>query len=225
MSLENILLGLLRTPASGYDLKNVFDERIHYFWSAELSQIYPTLDRMEKRGLLRSRRAPAKRGAGRRIYQTTPAGHRVLREWLECGIEFSDDRITYLAKLYVMDELKDAEKTRRYLSDLRETFARNVAALEGIERRWQAEDPDCPDSLSNEEFHVLLALRNGICMTSARVKWCDESIRRVQARMAKEASHGRTISRHSVAAHRGGKRRADTVLDSRSHKQRRPLAH
>lgn len=225
MSLENILLGLLRKPASGYDLKGIFDERIHYFWSAELSQIYPTLDRMEKRGLLRSRRVPAKRGAGRIIYQTTPAGHRVLREWLERGIEFSDDRITYLAKLYMMDELGDAGKTLRYLTDLRDTFARNLAALDGIERRWEAEDPDCPESLSDEEFHVLLSLRNGICMTGARVKWCDESIRRVQARIVKEASHGRAIPRHSVAAHRGGKRGIDPVLDSRGRKQRRPMAH
>ena len=33
MSLDYILLGLLREPASGYDLKAVFDERIHYFLS------------------------------------------------------------------------------------------------------------------------------------------------------------------------------------------------
>ena len=37
MSLEHILLGLLREPASGYDLKAIFDERIQHFWAAELS--------------------------------------------------------------------------------------------------------------------------------------------------------------------------------------------
>src|SRR5271155_6263728 len=132
MSLDHILLGLLREPASGYDLKQVFDERIHYFWAAELSQIYPTLRRLERKGWLRSRHAQAKRGAGRRVYQVTSAGHRVLREWLESEVELGDDRVPYLAKLYLMDELTDLRKTLRYLASLREKFASNLAALEVI---------------------------------------------------------------------------------------------
>ena len=52
MSLQHILLGLLREPASGYDLKAYFDSSVRYFWAAELSQIYPTLQRMEKSGRL-----------------------------------------------------------------------------------------------------------------------------------------------------------------------------
>ncbi|HWY26847.1 MAG TPA: PadR family transcriptional regulator [Candidatus Angelobacter sp.] len=190
MSLDHILLGLLRTPASGYDLKRVFDERIHYFWAAELSQIYPALGRLERKGWLRGRRAESKRGAGRRVYQVTAAGHRALRAWLESEVELGDDRIPYLAKLYLMDELHSLTKSRRFLTNLRDKFASNLAALEIIERCWARDDPSYPDSLSPAMFHVLLTLRNGICMLGARVKWCDESIRRVEARIAKEASHG-----------------------------------
>jgi PadR family transcriptional regulator, regulatory protein AphA len=190
MSLDHILLGLLREPASGYDLKQTFDERIHYFWAAELSQIYPTLRRLERKGWLRGRRAQAKRGAGRRVYQVTPAGHRVLREWLQSDVELGDDRVPYLAKLYLMDELGDLRKTLLFLTSLREKFASNLAALETIERCWAREDPTYPDSLSPAMFHVLLTLRNGICVIAARVKWCDESIRRVEAQIAKEASRG-----------------------------------
>jgi DNA-binding PadR family transcriptional regulator len=189
MSLDHILLGLLRKPASGYDLKNVFDDGIHYFWAAELSQIYPTLRRLERKGWLRGRRAPAKRGAGRRVYQLTPAGHRELRDWLQSEVSLGDDRIPYLAKLYLMDELGALRKTLRYLTSLREKFASNLAALEIIERDWARDDPSYPESLTPAMFHVLLTLRNGICMLGARVKWCNESIRRVEARIAKEASH------------------------------------
>jgi PadR family transcriptional regulator AphA len=190
MSLDHILLGLLREPASGYDLKQIFDERIHYFWAAELSQIYPALGRLERKGWLRGRRAPSKRGAGRRVFQLTPAGHRVLRKWLESAVELGDDRIPYLAKLYLMDELGSMTKSLRFLTSLREKFASNLAALEIVERCWGRDDPSYPGSLSPAMFHVLLTLRNGICMLGARVKWCDESIRRVEARIAKEASHG-----------------------------------
>jgi DNA-binding PadR family transcriptional regulator len=190
MSLGHILLGLLREPASGYDLKQIFDERIHYFWAAELSQIYPALGRLERKGWLRGRRAPSKRGAGRRVFQLTPAGHRALRKWLESAVELGDDRIPYLAKLYLMDELGSMTKSLRFLTSLRDKFASNLAALEIVERCWARDDPSYPDSLSPAMFHVLLTLRNGICMLGARVKWCDESIRWVEARMAKEASHG-----------------------------------
>ena len=85
MSLEHILLGLLREPASGYDLKAVLDNGIGHFWAAELSQVYPTLKRMEKQGHLRSRRAASKRGPGRIVYELTTSGRKELAAWLRVG--------------------------------------------------------------------------------------------------------------------------------------------
>jgi PadR family transcriptional regulator AphA len=222
MSLEHILLGLLRTPASGYDLKTIFDERIHYFWAAELSQIYPTLQNLERKGLLRSRRAESKRGPGRRVYQTTPAGHQALREWLLNQTGLGADRVAYLARLYMMDELNDLQETLDFLTGLREQFARNLSALEAIERSWAQHEPKFPDSLSPQMFHILLTLRNGIFMLGARVKWCDESIRRIRERMEKEGSHVRTISKSPLDAHRLRQHRTDSVLDSGGRKKRRP---
>jgi PadR family transcriptional regulator, regulatory protein AphA len=222
MSLEHILLGLLREPASGYDLKGVFDERIHYFWAAELSQIYPTLQRMERKGLLRSHEAPAKRGPSRRVYQTTAAGHRVLREWLEKAPELSDERILFLAKIYLMDELGDLHKTLRFITQLREEIARRLAEVQIIERQWSERDPKYPDALSSPLFHVFLTLRKGMYSLEAHVKWCDESIRRIEARMKKENSNGRTVSGSPLDAHRRRQPRADRILDSGGRKQRRP---
>jgi PadR family transcriptional regulator, regulatory protein AphA len=224
MSLEHILLGLLREPASGYDLKTLFDQRIHYFWAAELSQIYPTLQQLERKGLLRSRRAESKRGPGRRVYQTTPAGHRALREWLRDEVGLGSDRVPYLARLYMMDDLGDLQGTLEYLARLRDQFAHNLSALEAIERGWEQREEKNPDSLSPRLFHTFLTLRNGVCMLGARVKWCDESIRRVRERMAKEGSDVRTVSKHTVDAHRVRKHRANAVLDSGGRRKRRPPA-
>jgi PadR family transcriptional regulator AphA len=222
MSLDNILLGLLREPASGYDLKAVFDERIHYFWAAELSQIYPALQGLERKGLLRSREAPAKRGPRRRVYQTTPAGHRVLREWLDKAPELKDERILFQAKVYFMDELDDLRKTLQYIKRLREEFASRLEAVQRSERRWAENDPAYPDALSPKMFHVFLTLRKGLGSLVAHVNWCDECIRRIEARMKKEKSNVRTVSKHSLDTHRGGHNRPDRILDSRGRKQRRP---
>ncbi len=51
MSLQTILLGLLRSPASGYELNARIRSEGQHFWSASLSQIYPLLARMERQGL------------------------------------------------------------------------------------------------------------------------------------------------------------------------------
>lgn len=222
MSLAHILLGLLREPASGYDLKAIFDERIHYFWAAELSQIYPALQGLERKGLLRSRQARSKRGPGRRIYQITPAGHRVLREWLEKGPEINDERMAYLAKIYLMDELGDLQKTLQYILELRDVFSSRLGELQTIERYWSERDPQYPNSLSPQMFHVLLTLRKGIYSLSAHLKWCDESIHRIRGRMEKEGSHVRTVSRTALDTHRVRKHRTAGVLDTRGRGKRRP---
>ena len=224
MSLEHILLGLLREPASGYDLKAVFDERIHYFWAAELSQIYPALQGLERKGLLRSREAPAKRGPRRRVYQTTPAGHRVLREWLDKAPELKDERILFQAKVYFMDELGDLGKTLQYMKRLREDLASRLETVQKTQRRWAENDPTYPDDLSPKMFHVFLTLRKGLCSLVAHIQWCDESIRRIESRMEKEKSNGRTVSKSSLDSHHGGHHRADRVLGPRGRKQGRPAA-
>jgi PadR family transcriptional regulator AphA len=224
MSLGYILLGLLREPASGYDLKTVFDERIHYFWPAELSQVYPTLQRLERQGLLRSRKAPAKRGPRRRVYETTAAGHRALRQWLHAAPELGDERVGYLAKIYLMDELSDWGATLQYFRELRESFATRLEELQAIERGWAARDPGFPDALAPRMFHVSLTLRKGLCSLAAHLKWCDESIRRIEDRIRKEKSNGRAVSRPALDSHRGGHHRDHLVLDSGGRKQGRPAA-
>jgi PadR family transcriptional regulator, regulatory protein AphA len=212
--LDYILLGLLREPASGYELKRLFDERIHYFWAAELSQIYVTLQRLERKGLLRSSQAQSKRGPGRRMYQITATGRRTLRAWLEIESATGDDRIPYLAKLYLMDEAQDLRKTLRYLQNLREQFGQKLTALEMIERRWKREDPAYPTSLPARLFHVMLTLRNGILLMAARVQWANESIACVESRMKKEGNRVRTISGSANDAHRIRKRGTRGVLGS-----------
>lgn len=182
MSLDRILLGLLRQPASGYELKRTFDQGIAHFWAAELSQIYPTLKRLEQRGWLRARGADSQRGPGKLVYQTTTSGRAALREWLKSGPQVGDERFAYLAQIYFMDELGDEKKTLQFLLRLREGVRQKLEALQAIERRWAEEDLRFPDQLPAFDFHVHLTLRMGVVTLSAKLKWCDEAIRRTRAR-------------------------------------------
>jgi DNA-binding PadR family transcriptional regulator len=190
VSLDHVLLGLLREPASGFDLKGMFDQGIGHFWAAELSQIYPTLKRLERKGWLRSHSAPAKRGRGRRVYEITPAGRKALQIWLAGDPQVGDERLAFLAQIYLMDELGDLGKTLEFFAKLRESVAQRLRELRQIEQRWKEADPDYPEVAPLPDFHVQLALRWGVLSQVAKLRWCDESMRRIRARLKKGGRSG-----------------------------------
>ena len=87
MSLRHLLLGLLESPASGYDLKKQFDQSLRNFWHAELSQIYPQLQKLEDEGFVSSRHEDSPSGPPRRVYRRSARGRRELLDWLRAGPE------------------------------------------------------------------------------------------------------------------------------------------
>src|SRR5262245_10851520 len=183
MSLECIMLGLLGTPKSGYQLKAELDAGVAYFWPAELSQIYVTLKRLKERGWLRDRVEPSDKGPDRRVYTRTPAGRRALCAWLAGEPQVGDERFSYLAQVYFLDELGDLGATLTFLTKLREHLARRLEALRATERAWAEGSPGYADQLPLEEFHPQLTLQLGLQVGAARLSWCEASIRRVQARL------------------------------------------
>lgn len=182
MALEHILLGMLRTPASGYDLKAEFAASISHFWAAELSQIYPMLQRLEKRGLLSSKSEPSDRGPPRKVYALTKAGRVELRAWLKRPPQINTERIEWLAQLWFMDELGDNERALAFLSALRGELAQELATLERVEAQWRVEDSRYPDQLPDNEFFLQLTLASGLKKGRARVEWADECVARMKAR-------------------------------------------
>lgn len=182
MSLKHILLGLLDKPHSGYDLKKMFDQSLRNFWRAELSQIYPLLQRMEDEGLLSSRASESAIGPTRREYRRTARGRRELLGWLDEGPVVGTERIEYLAQTYFLAELASSDKARAFLESLRDYIAERLHSLESIERGWRADDPRYPDALPDDDFFAQLTLDLGLRRMRATLDWCDESIRRLNVR-------------------------------------------
>ncbi len=184
MSLDHILLGLLRDPATGYALKNTFGEGIRHFWSAELSQIYPTLKRLEERRMLRSRVEPSAKGPNRKVYSLTDAGREELLRWLRSGPAVGTERFVYLAQLYFMDALGDLVETRAFMTELRDHLVRWLAQLESLEREVTAAHGDAPEHYSDGGFHRFATLRMGIHSIGSKVAWCDETLAAIDRRLA-----------------------------------------
>jgi DNA-binding PadR family transcriptional regulator len=188
MSLPHILLGMLREPMTGYDVKKAFNEGARHFWSAELSQIYPTLQKMRARGWLRSRLEPSAKGPPRRVYRRTKKGTEALRDWLLSDPVMGTERFAYLGQLVYLGELDDLEATGRFLTELRErlgTFLRLVESAQAELRRGRS---NVADDLDSTQFHELLAITVGVHSLRAKVAACDECLELLRARRAKETT-------------------------------------
>jgi len=175
VSLDHILLALLAKPASGYDLKKEFDQGARHYWAAELAQIYPTLKKLETRGLLTSNPAGSDKGPPRRVYTRTKAGRSELLGWLKQGPLMGKQRLPYLAQLEHLYEADDLDATYNFVVQLRQHFATFGRFLSDV----QLGDPE---DMNDAQFHELITLQYGITACQARVAWCDESLDQIDNR-------------------------------------------
>ncbi|MYE17755.1 MAG: PadR family transcriptional regulator [Gemmatimonadetes bacterium] len=183
VSLKHILLGLLREPATGYDLKATFNETISHFWSAELGQIYPTLRRLEGEGLLHSRVEPSEKGPNRRVYSLTDEGREELSEWLRGGPVVGVERFAYLAQVFFMDTVGDLHETRAFMAALRQRLNEWLARLRAIETDITGTYGSAPEHYPDAGFHQFATLRMGIRSIGSKVEWCDETLAAIDRRL------------------------------------------
>jgi DNA-binding PadR family transcriptional regulator len=81
MSVPHALLALLRDgPKYGLRLQNEFEARTGEVWPLNVGQVYTTLQRLERDGLVETDEGEAERSQKR--YRITAAGSRELADWL-----------------------------------------------------------------------------------------------------------------------------------------------
>ncbi|MDO8835149.1 MAG: PadR family transcriptional regulator [Vicinamibacterales bacterium] len=80
-SAELLILALVEErPRHGYELGKLIEQRSGGALSFHVASLYPTLYRLEKRGLIVGRWLEQAGQRRRRFYRLTPAGRRVLAE-------------------------------------------------------------------------------------------------------------------------------------------------
>jgi DNA-binding PadR family transcriptional regulator len=88
-SLQGVLGGLLLAgPAHGYRLQATLAGELGPLWVTRASQLYLTLGRMRRDGLVAAHRVRQATRPDRQIFELTPRGHAAARAWL---LEPGDD--------------------------------------------------------------------------------------------------------------------------------------
>lgn len=102
MSVRNALLGLLaQRPRHGYELHAAFEAVVggEQNWDVKPAQIYTTLTRLEKDGLVKEDGLEQGGGPEKRIYTVTRAGREALGEWFASGVALDHQRDEFFVKL------------------------------------------------------------------------------------------------------------------------------
>jgi DNA-binding PadR family transcriptional regulator len=80
--LRHVLLGLLGAePRYGYELRAVFEQFLGGTWPLNIGQIYSTLSKLEREGLVENQVVPQESVPDRKVYALTPSGAAELERW------------------------------------------------------------------------------------------------------------------------------------------------
>lgn len=184
MSAEYLLLGLLRRPATAFDLKAAIEDDGRHLGSSELRDIEATLESLTTKGWVEIERNGAP-GPLSDVARRTEEGERELARWLERGAGVGAEDSEDPARVHVLDQLGDRSAVRATLAVWRERLEMWAAELLARERALARTD-DFPHGLSAERFQALLSLQLARATTRARAAWCTQALRLVEARGPEE---------------------------------------
>lgn len=180
MSVRNGLMALLaEQPRHCYALKSDFEERTGHAWAVNIGQVYSTLERLERDGLVAPDAAPSQAG---RSYRLTAAGREQLERWFDQPVVVDppprDEMAIKLLLAVVAPQVDSARLIQRQRS-----------ALVGLLQRYtrQKEVLDEQTELPGVLLHDALILK-----VEAEIRWLDLC----EARMAR-ASTGESAGEES----------------------------
>jgi DNA-binding PadR family transcriptional regulator len=170
-----VVLGMIGLGArSGYEIKQMVELSIRFFWTISQAQIYPSLEALERGGLITGRAEPRGKRP-RRVYDLTPEGEAELERWLS-----EDEPIPFELRDIAMVKLFFAEAMGReqalaLLARVKDRSEQQIATLRHIEPAAQLVDEQGNPS-------PLLTLRMGVAFHQAMIDVCQEFEPKFQAR-------------------------------------------
>ncbi len=104
MSVRHAVLGfLVQRPRHGYELRAAFEAMVggEENWDVKPAQIYSTLTRLQKGGLVAEEAVEQDAGPEKRIYAITTDGLKTLEDWFAEGVAHEHQRDEFFIKLMV----------------------------------------------------------------------------------------------------------------------------
>lgn len=182
MSVRQSLLAILdQGPCYGYQLRNEFDRRTGSTWPLNVGQIYNTLDRLERDGLVEKAESEDAdtESSGQIYYRITDVGSAEVAGWLGSPVERSAATRDELAiKLAIAVTLPGVD-IARVIQVQRTATLQNLQEL--TKTKNTSSDPE-----TSEDLAWLLVVDSLIFQAEAEVRWLDHS----EARLKRASAAG-----------------------------------
>jgi DNA-binding PadR family transcriptional regulator len=163
LSLKYGLMGLLaEEPLHGYEVKNRFEAMLGGTWEVNIGQVYTTLQRLERDGLVRPVGARGDRGKLR--YDLSESGRKALADWLAQPDSGPQElREDIYVKLLLASRLANGD-LGPLLGRQKRVYLQRLRDLNRLEERARR------DGRSD----LARLVRGALLHTEADIKWIDE---------------------------------------------------
>jgi DNA-binding PadR family transcriptional regulator len=173
MSVKLGLLALLdEGDMYGYQLRATFEQRTGATWPLNIGQVYTTLNRLERDGLVEE---CGDDGEGHQTYRITPAGRAEVHRWFVTPVSRSAAPRDELAiKLAIAVQARDLDVTTVIATQRTETL-RTLQDYTRLKAKVEPSDP--------AEVAWLLVLDAMVFQAEAEVRWldlCDSRVARLR---------------------------------------------
>ncbi|WP_342589488.1 PadR family transcriptional regulator [Symbiobacterium terraclitae] len=166
-------------PRHGYELKTQFERLTGGLWELNVGQIYSTLERMLKDGLVVLEESEGQ-GEERKVYRITEAGLEELERWLaRPPLKARPMRDEIYVRLGLLVD-KDPARALELLESQRRVYHLQMAEL--TRARIQLARAQGPDRLRQE-----MMLDAALLHVEADLKWLDNCEARLRARGGQES--------------------------------------
>jgi DNA-binding PadR family transcriptional regulator len=187
MSIRHSLLTLLdEGPRYGYQLRTEFEARTGATWPLNVGQVYTTLGRLERDGLVEPAGGDPDAAEGQVHYRITEAGRAAVAAWFGTPVERTTPPRDELAiKLSLAVTVPGIDVARIIQAQRTAT----LRALQDYTRLKQRAGPD--------DLAWLLVVDSLIFAAEAEIRWLDHS----EARIAQAAHAARRVATTPAAEH------------------------
>ena len=170
MSVRQALLALLEQgPMYGYQLRTEFERRTGSTWPLNVGQVYTTLTRLERDGLVAPHTAESgDDGEGHVVYRVTDAGRDEVAAWFTTPVERTQPPRDELAIKLALAVTVPGVDVGTVIQQQRSATMAALQDYTRLKRAGRAADPQVPSDMAWS-----LVLDSLVFSAEAEVRWLD----------------------------------------------------
>lgn len=171
MDLKGVLLGFLTLgDQTGYELKQLMETSVGFFFGASFGSIYPTLKALEREGSVTVTEVIQSGRPNKKVYSLTSAGRRYLLQQLEEPLKDESFRSDFLIHLF-FGHMKGPDAVLRWIERDRAYREARLGVLKQIE----------PTVRRHATPYQLLAWEFGVTYYESTLSWLAQAEQQVRS--------------------------------------------